>query len=531
MAAHERPRIEFRTPRDLVDDVLSGRVRLPPLQRGFKWTATDVTALFDSVLRGYPIGSLLFWQRPAPAQSLRVGPLTIDADAQDVAYWVVDGQQRIVSLVGALVASSDTTDPRFGVHLDVRDGTFHTAGVRQQVPPAWMPVSVLLDAGRLLSWLRAAAPHLTDQQIETADRAAEAIQDYRIPAYVLRASGEAEVLEVFLRTNMSGRALSKTEIFTALNSGLTSTGAPLDLADVARSSTEVGFGSLSDGVVMRCILAWRGRDVFRTDLRPEFDSAADRAETLQGVASALRIVVDFLRRDAGIPHARLLPYSSVLPVLVRFVRLHGAPAGRPATLLRRWVWRGAIAGLRRQGIGPGDVRVQLEAIERPDAFTASQSLLRSVPSYPDTPVELDRPSFAGAGTRISTLGLLSADPRDLTTGETVDIVALLHSGSLLAPIVDDRAQPLGGSLANRVVGSAGAGRTVRDLLVSAEPAVAAGHLVDADGQRLLADRQDAAFLERRAQAAAGAIKHHIDRMAEWGARDGRPVADAIRPVA
>ena len=35
---------------------------LPAIQREFVWTATKTEALFDSLMRGYPVVSFLFWR-------------------------------------------------------------------------------------------------------------------------------------------------------------------------------------------------------------------------------------------------------------------------------------------------------------------------------------------------------------------------------------------------------------------------------------------------------------------------------------
>jgi hypothetical protein len=61
--------------------------------------------------------------------------------------------------------------------------------------------------------------------------------------------------------------------------------------------------------------------------------------------------------------------------------------------------------------------------------------------------------------------------------------------------------------------------------------VAATHLIDDQAYALLATLQLDWFLARRESAVHTAVKRHIDRMAEWGARDGRSVADVIRSVA
>src|SRR3954449_7067154 len=57
----------FETPttvRQVVQNVLDGKYLLPSIQREFVWTTDQIEMLFDSVLRGYPISSFLFWQVP-----------------------------------------------------------------------------------------------------------------------------------------------------------------------------------------------------------------------------------------------------------------------------------------------------------------------------------------------------------------------------------------------------------------------------------------------------------------------------------
>jgi hypothetical protein len=532
----ERPRVEYLTPEDLVRDVIRGFVRIPRFQRGFKWEAGDVVKLFDSLLRGYPIGNLVLWNRPAPAQRLHVGPLVVDAAETDSARWVVDGQQRIVSLVGALTSAHEAADHRFRVHLDLDDGEFHTVGPRQQPPASWVPVSILLDTATLRRWMRDNAEWLADDQLALVDQAAEAIREFQIPAYVVTSDNEATLLEIFTRMNMTGKRLTRSEVFQALRSG-TSGDEPADLHDVGRVPAELGFGSLDGGLTLRCVLAFRGGDAFSWDLHGGVVPGVYMPETFRGVADALREAVGFLRDTAGIPHVRLLPYSYVLPVLVRFVRLHGRPDGRAATLLRRWVWRGAVANTRARGIGDTDfhdqVSAQVSAVGAADPLTAAVRLLARVQTSSDFDPDLEKIRFDHPITKINVLGLLSVGPRDPASGEIVDAARLLeHERSPLQPILPDESHTRARSIANRVVMESGPSFSFPfRALVSATPEVAASHLVDAQAQRALAEKRFDDFLERRAEAAAKAIRTHVDNMAEWGARDGRAVSDILRTVA
>ncbi|SCE77787.1 Protein of unknown function DUF262 [Micromonospora haikouensis] len=529
MPSLERPRVEYRTPEDLVRDVEQGTVRIPPFQRAFKWEAADIVKLFDSLLRGFPIGNLLLWRRPAPAQRLQVGPLTIDAEETGAALWVVDGQQRIVSLVGALTQAHQAVDPRFRVHLDLDSGEFHTSGTRQQPPRSWIPVSFLLDTAVLLRWMRSNSNWLTESQLTLADQAAKAIREYQIPTYVVHSSDESALLEIFTRMNTTGKRLTKSEVFQALHAGTVADDLTT-LPGLGRITAESGFGTIDDRLALRCVLAYRGGDVFREDFRQEFAPGDDPAETLREVAGALRDAVDFLRGTCGIPHIRLLPYSHVLPTLVRFVKLHGVPAERAATLLRRWVWRSAVAGTRARGVSVADIRGQVAAVDVPKAVDGAAELLRRVQPFPDFVPELDKIHFSHAMAKINTLGLLSLEPRDPASGDLLDTTRLLENGSPLRPFLAAGGSALTDTLANRLVLPAGE-RTSPAQLASAPAHVAASQLIDERGQQLLADQHWEAFLSHRATACTTAIAAHVDRMSEWGARDGRAMTDILRSAA
>jgi len=44
---------------DLVAAASAGRLRIPEFQRPLRWQWKDVSRLFDSIVKGYPIGNLL----------------------------------------------------------------------------------------------------------------------------------------------------------------------------------------------------------------------------------------------------------------------------------------------------------------------------------------------------------------------------------------------------------------------------------------------------------------------------------------
>src|SRR5262245_34826186 len=96
---------------DVLKAVERGTYRVPSIQRGFEWGPERVSKLLDSVMSGYPIGAIMVWQ---PTNEIRgdiptrrfVDKYESSRDylsepphpADDEAYLVLDGQQRLQSL-------------------------------------------------------------------------------------------------------------------------------------------------------------------------------------------------------------------------------------------------------------------------------------------------------------------------------------------------------------------------------------------------------------------------------------------------
>ena len=55
------PEIRTRTIIDVIND-LDSKIYLPAIQRDFVWKPEQIEMLFDSLLKDYPLGTLLFWK-------------------------------------------------------------------------------------------------------------------------------------------------------------------------------------------------------------------------------------------------------------------------------------------------------------------------------------------------------------------------------------------------------------------------------------------------------------------------------------
>lgn len=81
-------------------EIDSGQIKLPMFQREFVWDKEQSARLIDSLLKGYPIGTFIFWKTREALRSVKdIGNHSLpETPRSDYAQYILDGQQRITSL-------------------------------------------------------------------------------------------------------------------------------------------------------------------------------------------------------------------------------------------------------------------------------------------------------------------------------------------------------------------------------------------------------------------------------------------------
>lgn len=526
MAAVTKPKVERTRPTELVDWALSGRIRIPRFQRPFRWEKDDVLQLFDSIFRGYPVGNLLMWRRPAAAGRFEIGPITVQAAETADAFWVVDGQQRITSLVSALAAPDDAVDPKFRIFFDLRAERFVSAGRRDRVPRHWLPMPVTLRNEDVLRWQRE-RPNLTDEELRRCDAVVTAIRDYEIPMYILEGDNERQVTEVFKRVNNSGKHLTRAEVFGALRT-VSGQMEPSGLDALSARVEGFGFGQFTDQVLMQSVLAVRGGKIDR-DFRREFSSDEDRHQAFALAERAIGDVVDFLREEARVPHIRLLPHSLYVPVLTRFTALFGPPKDRAAELLRRWIWRGAAIGAAPQG-NTVAVRRNTAAVYDEPVGSADRLLGLLPPGGERWVPDLSRTRLNSSQAKLNILALLDQRPAALVGDGGADFIThvLQEHQNPLAVIISPglartfhvASDELLGTLANRLVHPPADPDQLLSAILSADQRTLHSQCLDDESVAALNSGTVHAFLRHRAELLRVTIAENVQSHALFGFRDG-----------
>jgi len=525
---------DTETVEDLVDLVRRGHVRVPSFQRGLRWNAEDVRALFDSIYRGYPIGSFLLRKGAAEAARVQIGPLTIDGP-ETQALWVVDGQQRLTALTAGLARPRpipSTPDDPWVVYFDASAQTFETPPKSGEVPSTWVPVAEMLDASALSEWVYQWEHHTDAALRSTLFQAGSRIRQYPIPVYIVETDDEQLLRDIFYRINKFGQSLRWDEVHDALFGRKGNH--PSTLAELSFELQKLGMGRPEVEQLLSCVVAFKGLDVTR-NVSEHYRKDSDAfTSAVQEALPAIRSTLSFLKRHAEIPHLRLLPRSIPLVILTRFFALYPEPKARTLDLLTRWTWRMLLSPnsydertLLRRGVS---------TIREGDEEKSVQQLLSLVLKERRDDYALpSRFDARAADSRLALLGLSSLHPLSLEDGSPIDVAALIEAADVSAfRRILPNEDKLGSSPANRILlPGSGSARTELRALLGRDgfgPEAQRSHAISPAAIEALVKRDREGFLKERGHAMEEAVNDLGERLAAWSQSDRPSISYLLQQV-
>jgi hypothetical protein len=332
-------------------EIDTGQIKLPMFQREFVWEKEQSAKLIDSILKGFPIGTFIFWKTKEELRSYKeVGNHKLpDTPKGDYVQYILDGQQRITSLYAIRKGIRITKD---GKEVDYRD-----IFINLDTDPEndeQMVVTERQEGKRYLSVHRLLTSQVTDlmdefpnretlKQIETYknklvnyDFSTITIKDYPIEV----------ACEVFSRINTGGKALTVFEIMVAKTYD-ESRG--FDLAekyellrdgsdDEKECLTAAKFETLPESIIMQCVAAITLRAVRSKDiLKIRRETFIDKWEPMK---ASLFMAIDFIRSELRVPVSQLVPYPALLVPIAYFFHTTGnkKPGSEQVRLLEQFFY-------------------------------------------------------------------------------------------------------------------------------------------------------------------------------------------------
>lgn len=250
--------------KDAVSNIVSNQYLLPAIQRKFVWSAPKVEMLFDSIMRGYPINSFMFWKitdgnlkkdfkfyqflREYRERYKENNP-DVDKIGDDDFYAIIDGQQRLTSLYIGLKGTfaykmprkwwDDTEEvlPTRALYLNLLYES-STGNVEQNSQYQfrfltkteyerdnklqldnvfWFPVREILgmQVGDVLKYVR--DNNLPNQTIDVLALLHTKVHTEKLINYYLETRQDIDtVLDIFIRTNSGGIPLSFSNLLMSI---------------------------------------------------------------------------------------------------------------------------------------------------------------------------------------------------------------------------------------------------------------------------------------------------------------------------
>jgi hypothetical protein len=384
--------------RKAMAEIKSRRFLLPAIQRKFVWERDQIEGLFDSILRGYPIGTFLFWKVRDEKRNDYSFYQFIDHyherdsvnnlqahyphESGDNLTGVLDGQQRLTSMFVALQGSyssrrkygkahNDSAYPRQKLYVNLlvphpgqfieeadedgeRPSSFRfltDAELLTQRPDAvWFEVKRLLEydmASQVLGGVEELRG-LHPQHAQTLSSNGHQIltdlwhrlsKEAYINYFEVDAKSLDEVVEIFVRVNSGGTQLSKTDLMFSTIVAHWEEGRDA-IEDLISELNGKGkrFAFDSD-FVMRCCLVL-------TDLPVLFRVKSFRKENIRRIVNdweeirkAISAAVDLMAKF-GYSGDTLTSQTAVVPLA--YFAFKGGDVGRSEPALRQFVIRSLL---------------------------------------------------------------------------------------------------------------------------------------------------------------------------------------------
>lgn len=346
---------------------------LPNIQRKFVWHENQIERLFDSIMREYPISTLLVWRSQSRIKRRkfidhyqaehREAGRTYEPEDDRVKLLVLDGQQRLQSLFIGLKGSYEKRE----LHLDILSGDLAAPeDIRYRfrfleyasASFPWMRFKDIVFSNEKPRDLRQrikskSVEPLTDAQSmrieDNLDQIKEVFANKEVITYQELDSvdqpklyTENDVVEIFIRANSGGTRLGKSDLLFSL---LTSSWdvAEEQMDSLLETLNSGGYDFTRDFVLKACLtLQGKGSryDISKFRDGETKEMIVDQWDT---ISDAIRDVRDFLYGKTFIRTDKALPsYLGLIPLI--YFRFHFPQRWKQAKELDQYLLRTLMTG-------------------------------------------------------------------------------------------------------------------------------------------------------------------------------------------
>lgn len=351
----------------LLTDIERGLVKIPQFQRDFVWTTKKSAALLDSVIKGYPVGTFIFWSTQDRLRSVRdLGNTKLPEPKKgETVSFVLDGQQRLTSLYAAIRGVTVERQSGYSddfsqmvVNLDANDDDQIVSADDEGLEDnAVIGINTLLNGSftELGAYPKEYHNKISDyrKRIESYDFSIIQVRDVPIDV----------ATEIFTRINVGGKPLSVFEIMVAKTFDEPKDfDLSVEFGNLVKKLTPVNYETISDATLLQLVSLIISKDCKKQSIlklkKEKFISVWPQA------VDAVERAVDYFRQTYRIPVSKLLPYNTLLVPFAYFFYHHPEkPSEEMRPLLEDFFWRCSLGGRYSSGV-EGKLAQDVKRIEK-----------------------------------------------------------------------------------------------------------------------------------------------------------------------
>lgn len=298
---------------ELLSDIESGELKIPNFQREVVWDIYDTIRLLDSIAKGFPIGTFIFWESPEPLKSHRnIGNLKLkDVPEGRKVKYVLDGQQRITSLYACL-KQAVIKGKKYAIYCDLDAKDDDTEIFHNKCPDTsrYVNIADILGDNPQLVY-----DELTPERKKRFNEIRDAFRYYRFATITVADREINEACEIFERINNTGTPLNVFDLMVAKTWTK-----DFDLREkydeFVKELESVGYEGIGSSAILQAVSCIVKKGCHRRDILSI--KRGEMKEKWEESLKAIRLAIDFLRDNIRVPVWRLLAYQSIIAPLAYF---------------------------------------------------------------------------------------------------------------------------------------------------------------------------------------------------------------------
>jgi hypothetical protein len=390
--------------------------------------------LLDSVYKGFPIGTIILWKTDKRLNSDKnLGYFELPEPKKDYPVnYVLDGQQRLTSLFSVFqTVLTPTTNEWVDIFFDldaqenIQESTFLALDPSEVDIKRHFPVKTFFESIEY----RKATKDLNESQITKIDSVQRKFLEYLIPNIVFETDNMNHVAIVFERINRAGTELNVFELLSAWSWSGT-----FDLVDkfetLQDEITDHGYEDLCNdrdlqlriiaGIIRKDTLPSTIVDLKGEEIRTEFTKVEN------GIIGA----IDYLKRELGIKHFKLLPFPGIMVPLSYFFATNKSDGknytSKQNEVIKQWFWRSLFSRRFSSGVNErqsSDI-LQMDGLKKDENYA-----FRMPPKEIRFDFLKSTFSLANANSKTLVSMLNQCAPHSLLSGAKIDLSMVLKKGS------------------------------------------------------------------------------------------------------